>query len=80
MNIGQAVSKRVVGLLKEKNMTQYKLEKKSFISHGNMNNIVSARNKSISVTTLFRLARGFEMSVTEFLDHEIFKSEELDFE
>lgn len=53
MTTGQAVAQRVIKLLNERNITQYKFEKKSYIPHGIMNNILAGRNKSITLTTLF---------------------------
>jgi len=36
MTVNDAVAKRVVNLLAEKNMTQYRLEQNSGIQHGHM--------------------------------------------
>ena len=80
MTINQAVATRIIKLLNQKNMTQYRLEKNSFIAHGAMNNILANKNKTITLTTLFRLARGFDMSVQDFLDDEVFRSEQLELE
>ena len=78
MTINDAVAKRIVKLLREKKLTQYRLEKNSFIAHGAMNNILAGKNKTVTLTTIFRLARGFNISVEEFLDDEVFRTEELE--
>lgn len=81
MNVCQAVAKRINNLLKEKNMTLYRLEQKSGILHGTMACIVGCKNKTVTLSTIYMLARGFDMSVIEFLqDKETFLSEEIDFE
>ena len=80
MTINDAVAKRIVKLLREKKLTQYRLEKNSFIAHGAMNNILAGKNKTVTLTTIFRLARGFDISVEEFLDDEVFRTEELELE
>ena len=78
MTINDAVAKRVLFLLKNKNMTQYRLEQNSGIPHGAMDRILNSQNKSVTVTTLYKLARGFEISVFDFLDDEVFRSENLE--
>ena len=80
MTINDAVAKRIVKLLREKKMTQYRLEQNSFIAHGAMNNILAGKNKTVTLTTLFRLARGFNISVEDFLDDDVFRSDELELE
>ena len=61
-------------------MTQYRLEQNSGIQHGTMNSIMSAKSKGVEVNTVMMIARGFKMSVIEFLDDPIFKLEELEIE
>ncbi len=78
MTINDAVAKRVLFLLKNKNMTQYRLEQNSGIPHGAMDRILNSQNKTVTVTTLYKLARGFEISVFDFLDDEVFRSENLE--
>ena len=80
MTINDAVAKRIKKLLKQQNKTQYRLEKSSFIAHGAMNNILAGKNKTVTLTTVYRLAQGFNMSINEFLDDKVFRSEELELE
>ena len=80
MTVNDAVAKRVSKLLKEKNISQYRLEQTSGIQHGSMQCIMNGRNKTVTLTTTIMLARGFEMTLSEFLDDDIFCSEELDVE
>ena len=80
MTVSQAVAKRVAVLLKEKNMTQYRLEQNSHIQHGTMQCIMNGRNKKTMLNTVIMIARGFDMTVDEFLDDEIFRSEMLEVE
>ena len=42
--------------------------------------IMNGRNKTVTLSTVIMLARGFNMPLTEFLDDEIFLSEDLDIE
>ena len=80
MTVSQAVAKRIVALLKEKNMTQYRLEKNSHIQHGSMQCIMNGRNKTTTLSTVIMIARGFDMTVDEFLNDDIFHSEMLEVE
>ena len=67
MTVCQAVAKRINQLLMEN-------------QHGTMNGIMSARNKGIELNTVMMIARGFKMTVIEFLDDPIFASEDLEIE
>lgn len=78
MTINEAVAKRCVELMDKNNMTRYALEQKSGILHGAMDRIIFNKNKTVTLTTIYRLARGFDMTVEQFLDAEIFRSEELE--
>lgn len=80
MTVNDAVAKRILKLLREKDMSQYRLEQESGIQHGSMQCIMNGRNKTVTLSTVIMIARGFNMSLTEFLDDEIFQSEDLDVE
>lgn len=75
MTINDAVAKRVRQLLREKKMTNYRLERKSGILHGALDRILNGQNKTVTLTTIYKLARGFDMSYIEFLDCDVFRSE-----
>lgn len=78
MTVCDAVAKRISALLKEKDMTQYRLEVNSGIQHGSMQCIMNGRNKSIKLDTVMMIAEGFNMTLIEFLNDEIFTSEEIE--
>lgn len=78
MTVNNAVAKRVTKLLRERAMSQYRLEQESGIQHGSMQCIMNGRNKTVTLSTVMLLARGFGMTLTEFLDDEIFSSSELE--
>ncbi|MBE6703533.1 MAG: helix-turn-helix transcriptional regulator [Ruminococcaceae bacterium] len=80
MTVNDAVAKRISKLLKEKEMSQYRLEQESGIQHGSMQCIMNGRNKTVTLSTVMMLARGFHMPLTEFLDDEIFGLENLEIE
>ena len=80
MTVNNAVAKRISELLKKHNMSQYRLEQNSGIQHGSMQCIMNGRNKTVTLSTIMLLAKGFGITITEFLDDEIFSSEELEIE
>ena len=73
MSINDAVASRILQLMKEKGMTQYRLEQNSGIAHGAMDRILNSQNRTVTLTTIYRLATGFDMTALEFLDCEIFR-------
>lgn len=80
MTVNDAVAKRISALLKEKNMSQYRLEQLSGIQHGSMQCIMNGRNKTVTLSTIIMLAKGFDISVVEFLNDEIFDVKNLELE
>lgn len=80
MTVNDAVAKRISALLAEKKMTQYRLEQNSGILHGSMACIMNGRNKTVTLSTVIMLARGFGMTLLEFLNDDVFMSEELEVE
>lgn len=80
MTVNDAVAKRISALLQEKRISQYRLERESGIQHGSMQCIMNGRNKTVTLSTVMMLAKGFQMSLTEFLDDDVFRSESLEIE
>ena len=78
MTVNDAVAKRISMLLKEKHISQYRLEQESGIQHGSMQCIMNGRNKTVTLSTVILLAKGFNMTLPEFLDDEIFQNVEID--
>ena len=80
MTVNDAVAKRISDLLIQKNMSQYRLEQESGIQHGSMQCIMNGRNKTVTLSTVIMIARGFGISLSEFLNDDIFASEDLEVE
>ena len=80
MTVNDAVAKRISKLLHEKDMSQYRLEQKSGIQHGSMQCIMNGRNKTVTLSTVMMLAKGFDMTLTEFLNDEVFSYDDLEIE
>ena len=80
MTVNDAVAKRVSKLLAEKGITQYRLEQSSGLQHGHMQWIMSGKSKTVTLSTVIMLATGFDMTLIEFLDDELFSYENLEVE
>ncbi|MDE7440441.1 MAG: helix-turn-helix domain-containing protein [Clostridia bacterium] len=78
MNVNKAIALRVSELLLKKNMTQYRLEKSSGLSHSRLGCIMGEKNKTVTLSTVMLLAQGFNMSLIEFLDSPYFDFDNLE--
>lgn len=78
MTVCRAVAIRISKLLSAKKMTLYRLEQNSGILHGTMMCIMNERNKNVTLKTVMQIAKGFDMTVIDFLDDALFDSEELE--
>lgn len=70
--------KKNIEIVKKRGISQYKLEKASGLQHGSMQCIMNGRNKTVTLTTVYMLARGFNISLLEFLDDEVFRSVDIE--
>ena len=72
MNVGQAVRERIAELCEEKHITINKLANISGIMQSTLNNIMSGRNNSTTISTIQKICDGFEITVTDFFDSHLF--------
>ncbi len=72
MDIGEAVRLRILELCREHRITVNKLSTLSGITQSTLNNIVSGRNKSATVSTVKKICDGLEMSILDFFSSELF--------
>ena len=73
MNIGEATRLRILDLCRERNITVNKLSTVCGITQSTLNNIVSGRNNSATVSTVKKICDGLEISVIEFFSCDLFK-------
>lgn len=76
-NVNRAVALRISQLLKEKNITQYRLAMNSGITHSTLKNIIHETVKDNLLSTVILIASGFNMTISEFLDSPLFLEENL---
>ena len=75
--ISKAVALRILELLNKYKMTRYELEKKSCISHDTLKSIIKGKSKGVNLKTILLIADGFNLTISEFLDSELFKYENI---
>ena len=72
MRIGEAVRVRIVQLCEEREISVNKLSNISGVTQSTVNNIVSGRNRSATISTIKKLCDGLEISVRQFFDSPLF--------
>lgn len=74
MRIGTAVKERILQLCEERGLTVNRLGTISGVTQSTINNIVSGRNKSTTVSTIKKLCDGLEITIIEFFDNPLFEN------
>ena len=72
MNIGEAVKERILELCRERDITINKLSNMSGVTQSTVNNIVSGRNNSTTISTIKKLCDGLNMTLGEFFSAPVF--------
>ena len=72
MTVGEAVRQRIIQLCQERNITVNKLSGISGVTQSTVNNIVSGRNNSATVSTIKKLCDGLGITIEEFFTSELF--------
>lgn len=78
MQLNQAVSARIVELLKEKGMTQYQLYMKSGVPKSTIGNVVNCAYDSVKLRIIHELCQGFEIGISTFFDSPLFDENNLE--
>ena len=73
MNIGEAVKERILELCKERDITVNKLSNISGVTQSTVNNIISGRNNSATISTIKKLCDGLGITIEDFFKSELFK-------
>ena len=73
MNIVEAVKERILELCREHDISVNKLSSMSGVTQSTVNNIVSGRNNSATVSTIKKLCDGLGITIVEFFNSELFR-------
>ncbi len=74
MNIGEAVRDRILELCKERDISVNKLSNMSGVTQSTVNNIVSGRNNSTTISTIKKLCDGLGITIEDFFASELFRN------
>lgn len=80
MTLNQAFAIRVREVLKEKKMTQYRLEQETGIYHSTMTSILGNKTKASNFKNIAIIIRELGLSMTDFFNSPVFEFENLDIE
>ena len=72
MNIGKAVSFRILELCRQYDITLNKLSTICGITQSTLNNIVSGRNNSTTISTIKKICDGLEITILDFFTSPLF--------
>ncbi len=78
MQLNEAVSARLLELLKEKRMTQYQLYTKSGVPKSTIGNVVNCAYDSVKLRIIHELCQGLEIEICTFFDSPLFDENNLD--
>lgn len=73
MTIGEAVRERILQLCEENHISVNKLCSLSGVTQSTVNNIISGRNNSATVSTIKKLCDGLDISIEDFFSSELFR-------
>ena len=73
MNIGEAVKLRILDLCNQNEITVNKLAAISGMTQSTLSNIVSGRNKGVTVSTIKKICDGLDITVEDFFCSELFR-------
>lgn len=80
MTINKAFALRVSELLNKKNMSKYKLEKASGLTHSALRYIFNENTKDVKFSTIAKIADALGVTIQEFFDTNLFDLSDLDYE
>ncbi len=78
MTLNQAFAIRVREILKEKKMTQYRLEQETGIYHSTMTSILGNKTKASNFKNIALIIRELGLSMTDFFDSPVFEFENIE--
>ncbi len=73
MTVGEAVRQRIIQLCQDRDISINKLSSLSGVTQSTVNNIVSGRNNSATVSTIKKLCDGLGITIDDFFHSELFK-------
>ena len=73
MTVGEALRRRIIELCDKNDISINKLSSMSGMTQSTVNNIVSGRNHSTTLSTIKKLCDGLGITVEDFFHSELFR-------
>ena len=73
MRTGVAVAKRILELCEERGITVNRLCTISGVTQSTVNNIISGRNQTVTLSTVKKLCDGLEITIQDFFASDLFR-------
>ena len=77
MKLMEAISLRLIELLKERNISSYRLSLLSGVSEATISDIRLMKNKTVAINVIYELVDGLEMDLPAFFNSPLFQRENI---
>ena len=74
MTIGEAARSRILELCRERGITVNMLATLCGITQSTLNNIVSGRNRAMTLSTVQKICDGLDITIKDFFDSNVFNA------
>ena len=78
MQLNEAVSQRLAGLLRERGMTQYQLYVKSGVPKSTIGNVINCAYDSVKLRVIHEMCQGLGIGIEDFFHSALFDEENLE--
>ena len=78
LQLNEAVRKRILELLQERDMTQYQLFKRTGVPKSTISSIINCLHPSVKLRIIHELCQGFGIGIAEFFDSPLFDEDNLE--
>lgn len=72
MTLGVAVGKRIMELINEKDISQYRLAKNTCLDYKTINDLLNKNTNNVKISTIFLIANELNMTLNQFFDSPLF--------
>ena len=80
LNLNRAFALRLSALLNEKQMSKYRLEKESGLTHSALRYIFNEVNSDVKFSTIVKVCNALNISISEFFNDKLFDIKNLEFD
>lgn len=78
LQLNQAISKRIVQLLEERDMTQYELFMKSGVPRSTIGNVINCAYDSVKLRIIHEMCQGLGINLEKFFCSPLFDEDNLE--